>query len=155
MAEYIGDISFYSNRAHWKIPYFLDIPQEINMQIQSPKFEFMDRDWRITIYPNGNIYEDSDSAGWFGMRIRCTNNWGHSPCDVRLGIIGKFEEDIVNYLATGNLVFRRTKLIRCSAIESNKDRIVPGGHLHLFMSIEEINGSVVNQITQVKSKDGK
>lgn len=152
----IGEISFYSSRAHWKIPYFFDIPQEMNTEIQSPRFEFEDRHWRITIYPNGSEYEDPDSAGWFGMNVRKTNTLECCRrCDVRLGIIGRQEEEVVNYRAAGSSCFRRTKLIRRSAIESNKDRIVPGGHLHLFISVEEIEYSAVNQVSQLKSKEGK
>lgn len=150
----IGEISFYSNRAHWKIPFFLDIPHRIDSFICSPRFQFEGRNWIITICLNGTT-EFANCEGWFGMEVSHEYLECSSKLDVRFGIIGRNEEDIVNYRAHKTSTYRRTKIIRYSAIESNKAYILPGGFLHLFMSVEEIDDSVVNPVTQVKAKNGK
>lgn len=179
MSNEIGEISIDSNRAHWKIPYFFDIPHEIGTDFFSPAFQFKGRRWVMSIYPNGSkrrdpwpngifpsgsMSLDPETEGWFGMKVSDRTSW---PCyfklDVRFGIVGKFEEDIVNYRGTAvlqhyeknaNSDYRRSKLILRSTIESNKDRIVPGGELHLFMTVEKVDDSGI-PITQVKAIDGR
>lgn len=69
MVRVNGEISFYSNRAHWKIPYFLDIPQEKYMDICSPRFQFGGKDWRMRIDPFGINDNYPESTGWFGMTV--------------------------------------------------------------------------------------
>lgn len=161
MANGVGEISFYSDRAHWKIPYFLDIPHKFGTVIHSPYFHFKDRKWIMRIYPNGSKVEDPGSEGWFGMKVSDCTTSKPCRCYVRFGIIGKFERDIVNHTGIeisgldGCSAYSRTRLIPRSTIESNKDSIVPGGVLHLFCNVEKIGGSAVNSVQLVKETGGR
>lgn len=149
----IGKISVCDDRVHWIIPNFYDLPQVFNTVIRSPNFNFAYRHWNMVVFPNG--VSSVSPQGCFGIsavhEISCR---GPRDFIVRLGIIGEPEGNTVSSLAENehSASYRCKKLISRSLFDSQRNHFVPGGNIHLFMSLEKEND---DSEAQSKKEEGK
>lgn len=142
---------------HWIIPNFYALPQKRDTVIASSRFRFKDKDWTMVIYPNGCSW--NDSSHWLGIAA-FHENFCLDPSElvVKFRIIGESEENSVNSEAepidTGS--YCCYQLTPRSYLDSRKDKMVPGGTLVVFFSVEKrIDVSAGNSVVQVTAEGGK
>lgn len=55
---------------NWEVHDFFNLPKEVNYCVRSPTFSFLDAEWQLEMFPNGN----DDSFGWICLHVVKTHS---------------------------------------------------------------------------------